>query len=63
MRHVPDAKREYIGTSENGVDLDVAAIETAGPAFRSSVEIESVALAVNGYVVKHKNQWPVIIGR
>jgi len=63
IRQVPNAKRKYIRPSEDGIDLKVAAIETTGPPPVGVVEVKPVIPAVDGYVVKHENQWSVISDR
>src|SRR5580700_9426232 len=56
VRHVSDAQRDYIGASENGINLQVAAIEAAGPASLGAIEVKPVILAVDGYVVEHEEK-------
>jgi hypothetical protein len=48
VRHVPDAKRKYIGAGENGINFQGPAIEAAGPASLGAIEVKAVILAVDG---------------
>ena len=45
---VADAERKHIGPRQDSVDFDFASIEPARPAAFGSIEIEPVALAIDG---------------
>jgi hypothetical protein len=54
ISHVPNAQREHIPTSENGIHVEIPAVQTAGPVSLNTVEVKPVILPVDGYVIDHE---------
>jgi hypothetical protein len=57
---VADAKREYIGAGEHGIDLNFTPIHAARPAACALAEVQPIALAVDGDFVGHRKQFSVL---
>ena len=53
---VGDADREHIRASHDRVNLDPTTVEAARPAAIGAIQFEPIALAIDGDVVRHKNQ-------
>src|SRR5581483_6919835 len=60
---VADAEREDIRSGENGVDFDLAAIQTARPSAFDLMQVEAIGFGVDGDFVNHSEQFSVLFFR